>query len=173
MNPTSELAILADEAEQRRLALHFYREALGMIERTPDRSYRAVAHYLLAVAAMRVEDLTEAETEFKFAGQQFAALSDTATGRSYRTLAEIQWAAVAVQQGRLELAASRLEQARPLLATVPDTGNAFRYYQTLGELHFRQGKLPEAEHALRSSPEHRRDRTEFPPDRRRPAWLGT
>jgi CHAT domain-containing protein/tetratricopeptide (TPR) repeat protein len=146
-----ELAILADEAEQRRLALHFYREAMGMIEKTPDRSYRAVAHYLLAVAAMRVGDLTEAETEFNSAGQQFAALSDTGTVRSYRMLAEIQWAAVAVQQGKLELAESRLEQARPLLAAVPDTENAFRYYQTLGELHFRRGKLPEAEHALRAA----------------------
>jgi hypothetical protein len=64
-----ELAILADEAEQRRLALHFYREAMGMIEKTPDRSYRAVAHYLLAVAAMRVEDLTEAETMAKRIGE--------------------------------------------------------------------------------------------------------
>ena len=100
---------------------------------------------------MRVEDLTEAETEFKSAGQQFAALSHTGTGRLYRALAEIQWAAVAVQQGKLELAAARLEQARPLLAAIPDTENAFRYYQTLGELHFRRGKLPEAEHALRTA----------------------
>jgi CHAT domain-containing protein/Flp pilus assembly protein TadD len=146
-----ELAILAEEAEQRHLAFHLYREALGMIEKTPDRSYLAVAHYRLAVAAMRVENLTEAEEEFRVADQQFAALSHTATGRLYRTLAEIQWAAVAVQQGRLELAAARLEQARPLLGAIPDTENAFRYYQTLGELHFRRGKLPEAEHALRSA----------------------
>ena len=146
-----ELAILAEESEQRRLAFHLYREALGMIERTSDRSFRAVAHYRLAVAAMKVEDLIEAETEFKFADQQFAALSHTATGRFYRTLAEIQWAAVAVQQGRLELAAARLEQARPLLTAVPDKENAFRYYETLGELHFLRGELPEAEHALRSA----------------------
>jgi CHAT domain-containing protein/predicted Zn-dependent protease len=147
----SELALLADESEQRRLAFHLYREALGMIERTPDRPFQAVAHYRLALAAMMVKDLTEAETEFKFADQQFASLSHTATGRSYKMLAEIQWAAVAVQQGRLELAAARLEQARPLLATVPDTGNAFRYYQTLGELHFLRGELAEAEKALRSA----------------------
>jgi CHAT domain-containing protein len=146
-----ELAILADESEQRRLAFHFYREALGMIERTPDRPFQAVAHYRLALAAMRVEDLTEAEAEFKFADQQFAAISHTARGRSYKTLAEIHWAALAVQQGRLDLAAARLEQARPLLATVADTESAFRYYQTLGELHFLRGDLPDAEQALRSA----------------------
>jgi CHAT domain-containing protein/predicted Zn-dependent protease len=146
-----ELAVLADEAEQRHLALHLYREAMGMIEQTPDRSFRAAAHYNLAVAAMKVEDLTEAEMEFSSAGQQFAALSNTGTGRLYRALAEIQWAAVAVQQGKLEPAAARLEQAKPLLAAVPDTENAFRYYQTLGELDFRRGRLPEAEHALRSA----------------------
>jgi tetratricopeptide (TPR) repeat protein len=147
----AELAFLAENEQKLHLALHLWREALGMIEKTPDRSYRAVAHYHVAVAAMRVEDLTEAETEFKFADQQFAALSHTATGRSYKTLAEIQWAAVAVQQGRLELAAARLEQARPLLTTVLDTENAFRYYQTLGELHFLRGDLPDAERALRSA----------------------
>jgi CHAT domain-containing protein/cytochrome c-type biogenesis protein CcmH/NrfG len=146
-----ELAFLADAAEQWHLAFHLHREAMGMIERTPDRSFRAMAHYDLAVAAMRVEDLTEAETEFKSAGQQFAALSHTVTGRLYRVLAEIQWAAVAVQQGKLELAAERLEQARPHLAAVPDAANAFRYYQTLGELHFRRGQPPEAEHALRAA----------------------
>ena len=144
-----ELAILAEEADQQHLTYHLWREGLGMIERTPDKSFQAVAHYNLAVAATRVENLPEAETEFKSANQQFAALSSTATGRLYRALAEIQWAAVAVQQGRLELASARLEQARPLLGTIPDTENAFRYYETLGELQFRRGALPAAERALR------------------------
>lgn len=146
-----ELAILAEEAEQRHLALHLYREAVGMIEKTPDRSFRAVAHYRLAVAAMRVQDLPEAEAEFRIADKQFGAQSLSTTGRFYKALAEIQWAVVAVQQGKLELAAARLEQARPLLATVPDAENSFQYYQTLGELNFRRGKLLEAEQALRSA----------------------
>jgi CHAT domain-containing protein len=147
----AELAILAEEADQQYLAVHLYREALGMIERTPDRSYRAVAHYRLAVAAMRVQDLPEAETEFRIASQQFTAISHTSTGRFYRTASEIHLAAVAVRQGRLELAAARLEQARPLLADVSDAVNAFQYYQTLGELHFRRGKMLEAEQDLRSA----------------------
>jgi CHAT domain-containing protein/tetratricopeptide (TPR) repeat protein len=145
-----ELATLAEEAEYRHLALHLYREAVGLIEKTPDRSFRAFAHYSLAVAAMRLHDLSEAETEFKITDEQYAASSLSATGRFYRTLAEIQWAAVAVQQGRLELAAARLEQARPLVVG-SDSGNAFQYYQTLGELNFRRGKLLEAEQALRSA----------------------
>jgi CHAT domain-containing protein/tetratricopeptide (TPR) repeat protein len=144
----SEMALLAEEAEYRHLALHLYREAVGLIEKTPDRSFRAFAHYNLAVAAMRLQDLSEAETEFKITEEQYAASSLSATGRFYRTLAEILWAAVAIQQGRLELAAARLEQARPL-AVVSDSRNAFQYYQTLGELNFRRGKLLEAEQALR------------------------
>jgi tetratricopeptide (TPR) repeat protein len=146
-----ELAILAEEAEHNHLALQLYREAVGMIEKTPDRSFRAVAHYRLAVAAMRVQDLSEAESEFKITDDQFAAHSLSETGRFYRTLAEIQWAAVAVQQGRLELAAARLEQARPLLAAVSDSENAFQYYKTLGELNFRRGNLLEAEQALQTA----------------------
>jgi CHAT domain-containing protein/tetratricopeptide (TPR) repeat protein len=144
----SEMAFLAEEAEYRHLALHLYREAVGLIEKTPDRSFRAFAHYNVAVAAMRVQNLSEAETEFKITEEQYAVSSLSATGRFYRTLAEILWAAVAIQQGRLELAAARLEQARPL-AVVSDSRNAFQYYQTLGELHFRRGNLLEAEQALR------------------------
>ena len=69
-----ELAILAEEAEKWHLALHLYREAIGMIERTPDRSFRAVAHYDLAMATMMVGDLPGAETEFRITSEQFAAL---------------------------------------------------------------------------------------------------
>jgi hypothetical protein len=47
-----ELALLAEEAEQHYLTLNLWREALAMIERTPDLSFRAVAHYHVAVAAM-------------------------------------------------------------------------------------------------------------------------
>jgi CHAT domain-containing protein/tetratricopeptide (TPR) repeat protein len=143
-----ELALLAEEAEQRYLTLNLWREALAMIERTPDLSFRAVAHYHVAVAAMKIQDMFEAETEFRAAKEQFAAVSPSTTSQFYLALAEIQWAAVAVQQGQLEMAAARLEQARPLLATVSDPENAFRYYRTLGELQFRRGKLPEAEQAL-------------------------
>ena len=144
-----ELAGLAEDAGEQHLAYHLYREALGMIEKTTDQSFQAGAHYNLAVAATRVENLTEAETEFKTAEQQYVALSSSGTGRLYRALAEIQWAALAVQQGRLELASARLEQARPVLSAIPDTENAFRYYRTLGELYFRRGAIPEAERALR------------------------
>ena len=144
-----ELAFLAEEGEQRYLALQLHREALKMIERTPDLSFLTVAHYYLAVAAMKVQNLGEAEAEFRITNEQFAASTVSTTGRLYKALAEIQWAAVAVQQGQLELAAERLEQARPLLAVVSDTENGFRYYRTLGELQFRRGKLPEAEQALR------------------------
>jgi len=143
-----ELAILADEAEQRYLAIHLYREAVEMIEKTPDRSFQAAAHYRLAVAAMRIQDLAEAEREFKVTDQQFAAHPLSETDRLYRGLAEIQWAAVAVQQGRLDLAAARLEQGKP---NVPDAENAFQYYETLGELQFRRNKLPDAEQALRGA----------------------
>ena len=144
-----EMAFLAEEAEQWHLAFHLHREALGMVERTEDRLFRAVAHYHVAVAAMKIQDLPEAENEFRIANEQFAKGSDSATSQLYKALAEIQWAAAAVQQNHLELAAARLEQVKPLLATENATENAFRYYQTLGELHFRHRNLPGAEQSLR------------------------
>lgn len=147
----AELAIMAEEAAKRHLARHLRREALGMIERTPDLSFRAVAHYRLAVAAMIVRDLPEAETEFRIASQQFAALSPSKTSRFYRTGSEVRLAAVEFQLGRLDVAAARLEQSKASLADVGDTGTVFNYYQTLGELHFRRGNLREAEEALLSA----------------------
>jgi CHAT domain-containing protein/tetratricopeptide (TPR) repeat protein len=146
----AESAMLAEEAEKRHLALHLRREALGMIERTQDRSFQAVAHYRLAVAATRIQDLSEAEAEFRISSQQFAALSHSATGRFYRMASEIRLAAVEVQQGKLESAAARLERSKLQLAdvSITDKGVAFQYYQTLGELLFRRENLPEAERAL-------------------------
>jgi CHAT domain-containing protein len=146
----SELAWLAEEADQRYLTLSLWREALAMIEKTPDLSFRAAAHYHVAVAAMKVHDILESENEFKATEEQFAALTPSTTSQFYRAMAETEWAAVAIQQGQLERAAARLEQAKPLVA-LADTDNAFRYYRTLGELQFRRGKLPEAEQAFRSA----------------------
>jgi CHAT domain-containing protein/tetratricopeptide (TPR) repeat protein len=147
----SEMALLAEESDLRYLALHLYREELSMIEKTTDRLFQAVAHYRLAVAATKVHNLPEAEREFKITNEQFASNSDSATGQFYKALAEVDWASVAVQQDQLELAAARLEQAKPLLAALAGTENAVRYYQTLGELHVRRKNLPEAEQALRSA----------------------
>jgi CHAT domain-containing protein/tetratricopeptide (TPR) repeat protein len=146
-----ELAILAEEADKWHLALHLRREALGMIERTPDRSFRAVAHYRVAVAAMRVEDLPEAQAEFRIASEQLAALPQSRTARLYKTESDIHLAAVEVQQGKLDSAAARLEQASLRLADVSDNGNKLLYYQALGQLHFRRRNLRQAEQALRNA----------------------
>ena len=146
-----ELAILAEEADKRHLALHLRREAIGMIERTPDRSFRAVAHYFAAVAAMMVEDLPEAQAEFRIASELFAALPQSRTSRLYKTESEIHLAAVEVQQGKLDSAATRLEQASLRLRDVSDNQITFQYYQTLGQLHFRRRNLPEAEQALQNA----------------------
>jgi CHAT domain-containing protein/predicted negative regulator of RcsB-dependent stress response len=142
----SELAILAEDAQKWHLTLHLCREALGMIEKTPDHSYRAAAHYMLAVAAMKVREAPEAEAELRIASQQVSMLP-----RKSVLWAEIGLAAVEVQQGRLDSAADRLEQARPLLANRTDSWTAFSFYQTLGQLHLSRGNLQEAEQALRSA----------------------
>ena len=143
-----ELAILAEDAQKWHLALHLWREALGMIEKTPDRSYQAWAHYMLAVAAMRVREVPEAEAEFRIASQQFSMLPSKSV---LRASSEIGLAAVEVEQGRLDSAADQLEQAKPLLANITDSWTAFSFYQTLGQLHLSRGNLQEAEQALRSA----------------------
>jgi CHAT domain-containing protein/predicted Zn-dependent protease len=143
-----ELAILAEDAQKWHLALHLYREALGMIEKTPDHSYRAVAHYLLAVAEMRVQELPEAEAEFRIASQQLSLLPSKSV---LRALSEIDLAAVEVQQGRLDSAADRLERAKPLLTHITDSWTTFTFYRTLGQLHLSRGNLKEAEQALRNA----------------------
>jgi tetratricopeptide (TPR) repeat protein len=89
----SELAFLAEDAQKWHLRLHLWREALGMIEKTPDRSYRAAAHYMLAVAAMKVREVPEAEAELRIASQQVSMLP-----RKSVVWAEIGLAAVEVHR---------------------------------------------------------------------------
>src|SRR5262249_8291445 len=119
-----ELAFLAEEAEQVHLTLNLHREALAMIEKTPHLSFRAMAHCHIAVAAMKIRDILQAENEFKATEGQFAAINPSTTHNLQRALAETEWAAVAIQQGQLELAAARLKQARPFVA-FEDTDNVF------------------------------------------------
>jgi CHAT domain-containing protein/tetratricopeptide (TPR) repeat protein len=144
----AELSVLAEDAQEWYLASVLHREALVMIERTPDRSYNAVAHHFLAVASMRVRDLPEAEAEFRIASQEFSKLPDSSTNRLYEATSKIDLAAVEVQQGRLDSAAARLEVVRPLLADISDSWTSFSFYQTLGQLHFKRGNVPEAERAF-------------------------
>jgi CHAT domain-containing protein/cytochrome c-type biogenesis protein CcmH/NrfG len=147
----SELASLAEGEEKWHLAYLLCREALGMIERTADRSYGAVAHYYLAVAATKARDITEAEAQFKIASQHFATFPDSPTIRLYRAGAEIHLARVEFQQDRFGSAEALLEQARPHLASISTTWAAFHYYQVLGQLHAGRRKFIEAEKALWSA----------------------
>lgn len=143
-----EFAIYAEDAEKWHLARLLRRQALGMIERTPDQLFRAAAHYYLAVAAMRVRDLTEAESEFRIASQQFAALPDSPTVRLFKAGSEIRLAAVEFQQERFDSTEAHLQRARPHLADISSTWTAFTHHHTLGQLHLRRGNLLEAEKAL-------------------------
>ena len=146
-----ELGMLAEDAQKRHLARLSRREALGAIERTHQLLFQAVAHYDLARTAENVHDLPEAETELRMASQQFAALRKSPTSQLYRMACEIHLAAVEIQQGRLDSAAGRLEQARLNLTDMSDTATTFSYYGTLGQLHLRGGNLPKAEQALWSA----------------------
>jgi CHAT domain-containing protein/tetratricopeptide (TPR) repeat protein len=146
-----ELGYLAEDAQKRHLARLLRREALGMIERTPELLFQAVAHYRLAISAKNVQDLPEAETELRIASQQFAALHKSPTSQLYRMASEVELAGVEIQQGRLDSAAVRLELASLNLTDMSDTATTFNYYGTLGQLHLRGGNLPKAEQALWSA----------------------
>lgn len=143
-----ELANYAEDAEKWHLTRLLRREALGMIEKTPDHLFRAAAHYYLAVAAMRIRDLSEAESEFRIASQQFAALPSSPTSRIHLAGSEVHLATVEFQQERFDSAEAHLEQARPHLVDISSTWTAFNYYQALGQLHLRRGNLSQAEKAL-------------------------
>lgn len=143
-----ELSVLAEDGEEWHLASVLHREALGMIEKTPDRSYSAVARYFLAVALMRIRDLPAAETEFRIASQEFSTLPNSGTNRLSAAGCKIDLAAVEIQQGRIDLAARRLEEARPYLADISDSWTSYSFYQTLGQLHSRSGSMAEAQRAF-------------------------
>jgi len=144
----TELAFQAAIARRLQLYRVLYREAVDMIERTPDRSFGATAHYGLAVAALRVRDAREAEAEFRIASQKFATLPLSPANKFYRLETQIQLAGVEVEQGAVSAAMSRLADIREYLKEVSEDWTAFRYFQTLGQLHLRQGNRQEAEKNL-------------------------
>ena len=143
-----ELSVLAEDQEEWHLASVLHREALSMIEKTPDRSYSAVARYFLAVALTRVRDLPAAETEFRIASHEFSRLPSSGTNRLHAAASKIDLADVEIQQGRIDLAARGLEEARPYLADISDSWTSYSFYQTLGHLDSRRGSMAEAQRAF-------------------------
>ena len=123
----------------------------GHDRKNPGPTVPAAAHYNLAVAAMRVRDLAEADSEFRIASQRFAAFPDSPTGRLYGAKSEILLAAVELQQERFDSTQAHLEIARPHLVDISSTWTAFNYFETLGELQVHRGNVVEAEKALWSA----------------------
>jgi len=145
------LALTAGEAGHWRLEQPLRREALGMIARTPDRPFQAVAHHRLATAALKTNDLEEGETHLLAADRLLAVLANQPSGRARRAVFAIELAALEIQRGKLEAAAAHLEEAGAGLAGVSVNWTVFNHQQTLGQLHLRRGQTKEAEAALHSA----------------------
>lgn len=150
----TELAILAEDAEKWNLARNLRREAAAMIQLTPDRAYQAVAQYRLAMACKLANDLSGAEQAYSMAARLFADLPPSRTRDYYFNAAQVDLAAIELAQGKLEPVARRLKQVESSIEGVKNSWTLFTYYNTLGELHLRLGKLGPAEIALEKALAH-------------------
>jgi CHAT domain-containing protein/Flp pilus assembly protein TadD len=142
-----EMAILAADAGRAHLAHLLRREALRMIEQTPDLSYRAAARYRVAVAAFHTGNLAEAEKEFQNANREFAALPPTPANLRQLAASEVDLATVELRRGRLDSATAQLQRAAQRSLNGEDWV-VFTYHQTRGQVLLRRGQTTDAEAAL-------------------------
>jgi CHAT domain-containing protein len=142
-----EMAVLAADAGRTHLAHLLRREALRMIEQTPDLSYRAAARYRVAVAAFHTGNLAEAGKEFQSANREFAALPPTPANLRQLAASEVDLATVELGRGRLDSAAAQLQRAAQRSLNGEDWV-VFTYHQTRGQVLLGRGQITDAEAAL-------------------------
>jgi len=140
----TELAIMAEEEGRWHLARILRREALAMIQMTPDRAYQAMACYRLGVASKFANDLSGAASALSQADLLLSGMPSTATRDSYFGSTQVDLASVELKQGKVAAAEERLVRVAGSLEHVKNSWILFTYYNTLSEIHLRQGRTPQA-----------------------------
>ena len=153
------LAELARTRKQMNLQLSAWDDGVKLIDLTPAKTLRPMAHSLTADAATAVEKADRALLEFDQADQLFGQAPDTRANSVARLEAETRRAEVQIRLGRLE-EASRLQALKPevdefIAKSNDDQSNnnflGLLYYTNLGELQARLHDDAQAESSLQTA----------------------
>jgi CHAT domain-containing protein/tetratricopeptide (TPR) repeat protein len=146
-----ELYELARDSSQPYLQMAVWRDGLALSEVSSDIAQRAIAHCLMADAAVTAHSPQVAEQEFTRAKQLFSVSPQIESTHLAQLEAEARLAQVETSQGEVEQAISRLKPMASEIAQQSDRYLAILYYDALSEAESRKGDSAEAESSLRSA----------------------
>jgi CHAT domain-containing protein len=141
----------ARTTKQPHLQMAAWRSGLALSESFTDNVLRAMAHSLMANAAVAADDPHTAEEQFERASQLFVASPQIRSTRIDHIEAETRLAEVEAGNGKLEQALSRLHGVENEVSEISDNYLAILFYTTIGGAESRRGNFQMAEPALRSA----------------------
>lgn len=139
----------AEDSRQWHLQMALAKEAIATIGENSDVLMRAVEHNRLAKAAVLAGESTVAEQNFAIAAELLARAPRTEVTLHYEAGINVDLAKLAHTQGDSRLAEHYLALVRPRIPEIADHYILIDYYAVLGQLKLEEGKLDEAEDALK------------------------
>jgi CHAT domain-containing protein/cytochrome c-type biogenesis protein CcmH/NrfG len=136
---------------QPHLGMAAWRDGVALSDSFSNNNLRAMAHSLMASAAVAAGRSSVAEDEFMRASEFFARAPQIKSTRVDRLEAETRLAEVEVFEGKSQLAVSRLRQLEPEVSKLSDDFLEVFFYTTLGNAESGVGDGKEAESALHSA----------------------
>jgi CHAT domain-containing protein len=139
------LGYSAEYAAQWQLATALNVEAVGLAAQTGNISVEAMARYRLGGDALMAGDTALAARELQRADALFAALPQTEARRTYSSYSKIVLAGLEAHRDKLDRSRDLLEHSTADVANSDDFIIQLSYYQTNGELQWKNGQKAEAE----------------------------
>jgi CHAT domain-containing protein/tetratricopeptide (TPR) repeat protein len=133
------------------LQMAAWRDGIALSESFPDNVIRAMAHSLMADAAIGAGQAQTAESEFGRTRQLFAAAPPIKSTRIADLEAQTRLGEVENLEGKPQVSVSRLRRLAPEISKLSDNLLAIMYYTTLGDAESDVGEDGEAESALLSA----------------------
>ena len=137
--------------KQGHLQVSSWADALGLSESFSDHTLRAMAHSLMANAAMAAAQPNDAENQFRLADQQFALSPPIKSTRVARVEAETRLAEAEIGLGKLQEAKDQLIKLETDVSQLSDNFLSLLFYTNLSEAEARLGNEAHAENALHSA----------------------
>ncbi|MGB9434253.1 MAG: CHAT domain-containing protein, partial [Candidatus Acidiferrum sp.] len=139
----------ARATKQPHLQMAVWRSGLALSESFNDNALRAMAHSMMANAAVAADDSQTAEEQFARANQLFVLAPQIKSTRVDHIEAETRLAEVEAVHGKAEEAVSRLHNLEAEVSELSDNYLAILFYSTIGDAESRSGHFQTAEAPLR------------------------
>jgi CHAT domain-containing protein/tetratricopeptide (TPR) repeat protein len=141
----ASLADWAEENSQPFLFLEFAREAAVTIDATELTSFRAMAHYRFAEAALAASRDRIAKDEFNHSEELFQTMPQNESVLIHRAGIEVLLAGLEAQRGEHEQPLARLARIEPRVHEIASFLTQYQFYSTRALLFAREGNYPDAE----------------------------